>query len=142
LLHDVVHHLPGLTTQAVCCLPCTVEHGTTSFAALTGWLQAYTGRVTVVRGVTQHCLFSLTAMQAFARLAVRLLVHQLQESPTLLGACTPAAVLVPALGQLLTYGTDTLQVNLPISFLSARTHTDCCFHVLSAYLLTHTHTCL
>lgn len=123
LLHYTVHYPLELITQAACCLPCTVEHGATSFAAFTGWPPALQD----VRQRNHRChqaLLVLTATQAFAHLAVRLLVHQLQESPTLLGACTPAAVLVPALGQLLSYGTAALQVSSSVSF--TRTHTHAC----------------
>jgi hypothetical protein len=55
------------------------------------------------------------ALQAFAQLAVRLLLHQLQESPTVLRASTAAEVLVPALGQMLTYSSAALQVGCNVS---------------------------
>jgi hypothetical protein len=50
------------------------------------------------------------ALQAFAQLAVRLLLHQLQESPTVLRASSAAEVLVPVLGRMLTYSSAALQV--------------------------------
>jgi hypothetical protein len=50
--------------------------------------------------------------QAFVQLALRLLLHQLQEHPTAVGCSTPAAVLVPALGQMLAYTSATIQVGV------------------------------
>lgn len=72
--------------------------------------------------------------QAFVQLALRLLLHQLQEHPTAVGCSTPAAVLVPALGQMLAYSSANIQVGVgllmlqgPSARLTAVLTVCCCF---------------
>jgi hypothetical protein len=55
---------------------------------------------------------SCVVPQAFVQLSLRLLLHQLQEHPTAVGWSTPAAVLVPALGQMLGYSSANIQVGM------------------------------
>lgn len=57
-------------------------------------------------------LITAVALQAFVQLGLRLLLHQLQETPTLLSSCTPGGALVPVLGQLLSYSSAVVQVCL------------------------------
>jgi hypothetical protein len=64
------------------------------------------------------------SLQAFARLALRVLLHQLQESPTLLECSVAAGMLLPALGQMLTYSSAPLQVRQVAS-----KHHYACVHV-------------
>lgn len=58
--------------------------------------------------------------QAFVQLALRLLLHQLQEHPTAVGCSTPAAVLVPALGQVLAYSSANIQVGMVLMLQGLR----------------------